>query len=390
MNYNFDTIIDRKALGALKWKNMPEGTIAMSVADMDFALAPEIIAAVTERVSLGESGYVGMSEDDFGAVINWCKLRNGVEIPREHLIATPGVLYAARTALYSLTEPGDKVIVQPPLHTPSITSASMLGRIPLLNKLIYENGTYKIDFDHLEACFKDGAKVLMMCVPNNPTGRVWTKEELLCVAELVNRYNAYLITDEIHRDIIWGGNHHISPSVLPELADRTVALFSTSKSFNMGAFHIGSAIIPNEEIRDKVVKRFYAHGHVCNRPALMCIAAQTAAYKYGNDWFTQMMNYVEGNFKLANEYLSDLPIHPNSPEGTFLMWADITELKFDAATLKDVMRNKWRVVCDPGSYYDSADYESYTGLEHHARLNRATPRPQLEEALSRIRRYFKQ
>lgn len=386
MSYDFDRIIDRKALGALKWKNMPEGTIAMSVADMDFALAPEIIAGVTEAVSRGESGYVGMSEDDFSAVIDWCKLRNGTEIPREHLIATPGVLYAARTALYTLTEPGDKVIVQTPLHTPSISSASMLGRIPMI---IYENGTYKIDFDHLESCFKDGAKVLMMCVPNNPTGRVWTKEELLCVAELVNRYNAYLITDEIHRDIIWGNNRHISPSELPELANRTVAVFSTSKSFNMGAFHIGSAIIPNEDIRNKVVKRFYAHGHVCDRPALMCMAAQTAAYKHGNAWFTEMMSYVKGNFELANEYLADLPIRPNKPEGTFLMWADITELGLNAAELRDVMRNKWKVVCDPGSYYDTADYEAYTGLEHHIRLNLATPRAQLEEALSRIRNYFR-
>lgn len=168
MNCDFDTLIDRKALRADKWKRMPEGTIAMSVADMDFKLMPEVIEAVKYAIELGESGYVGLSEDDYSAVIDWLRDRNGVDVPREHIIATPGVLYAARTAMYALTTPGDKIIVQPPLHTPSIATASMLDRVPMMNKLIYENGKYTMDFDHLEASFKDGARIFMMCAPTTP------------------------------------------------------------------------------------------------------------------------------------------------------------------------------------------------------------------------------
>ncbi len=299
------------------------------------------------------------------------------------------MLYAARTALHTLTAPGDKVIVQTPLHTPSITSASLLGRIPLENRLIYENGKYRIDYDNLEECFKSGAKVLMMCAPHNPTGRVWTKEELLRVGEIVKRYNGYIISDEIHSDIVWGENKHISPSQIPDISDRTVAVFSTSKTFNMGGFHIGTAIIPNAELREKIVKQFYSYGHVCDRPTVLCIAAQTAAYTYGEGWLSEMLAYVENNFKLTLEYLSGLPIEASHPEGTFLLWADITKLGLNADELKEVMFNKWKVVCDPGSYYDSKDYALYHGPEHHIRFNLALPRTQLEDALERIRKNLK-
>lgn len=389
MEYQFDQILDRRALYAEKWKGIDSDTIAMSIADMDFRLVPEVGEAIKKAVDEGEFGYVGLTEADYQAVIDWVKLRNGYEIPREHLVATPGVLYAARTALYILSQPGDKVIVQPPLHTPSIASASMLGRIPVMNWLHYENGRYTIDFADLENCFKQGAKVLMMCSPHNPTGRVWTKEELLQVAELLNRYDAFLVCDEIHRDILWNGNQHISPSQLPELAQRTISVFSTSKSFNMGGFHIGSAVIPNPELREKFVTRFYNHGHVCSRPSLLCARAQTAAYRQGGAWFEQMMDYVKGNFEIALTALKDTPIRAAQPEGTFLLWADISQMGLDAAGLRDVMYNKWKVVGDPGSYYDTTAYMTYTGPEHHVRLNLATSRAQVEEAMDRITKYFR-
>lgn len=388
MNELFDRILDRRALHAEKWKGIPEDTIAMSIADMDFPLVPEVAQAVKAAAEAGEFGYVELTEADYQAVINWVKLHHGYEIPRQHLIATPGVLYAARTALYVLTEPGDRVIVQPPLHTPSIASASMLGRVPVMNWLRYENGSYFIDFEDLENCFRSGAKVLMMCSPHNPTGRVWTREEWQQIARLLEHYDAFLICDEIHQDILWQGSRHISPAWLPELAGRTISVFSTSKSFNMGGFHIGSAVIPNDEIRQNVVARFYAHGHVCARPSLLCARAQTAAYTQGTAWFEQMLEYVKGNFDLALEVLKDTPIRAAMPEGTFLLWADISELGLNAEQLRDVMYHKWKVVADPGSYYDTTEYMTYTGPEHHIRLNLATSRAQVQEAMERIRSHF--
>ena len=387
MKYNFDEIRDRSSVG--KWE-MPSriGAIGMGVADMDFKLAPEIIEAVKECAELGEFGYSGMKEADYKAITDWLAYR-GKTVPREYIVPTPGVLYSARAAMYMLTKEGDKVIVQTPLHTPSIATAAMQGRIPLVNRLKYENGKYDMDFDDLERCFKEGARVLMMCAPNNPTGRVWTMDELKQIATLVKKYDAYIVCDEIHRDIIWEGYEHISPTELPELADRTVSVFSTSKTFNMGGFHIGSAIIPNPELRNRFKKQFYCWGHTCERPSTVEQVAQTAAYNRARDWYEEMMAYVDKNFDIALDYLSDLPIHASHPEGTFLLWTDVSAMKLCKNDLNKVMLNEWKVHCDSGVLYDTADYMNVNPIEHHVRINLATTHANVEEAFDRIRNYFK-
>lgn len=384
MNYDFDKVVNRD--GTLKWEDMSsKGVISMGVADMDFRLAPEIIDAIKRCADVGEFGYTKILDHDFDAIVNWLKYR-GKEVPVEYILPTPGVLYSARAAMYMLTQKGDKVIVQTPLHTPSIATAAMNGRIPLKNKLKYENGRYDIDFEDLEDCFKSGAKVLMMCAPNNPTGRVWTRDELNKVASLVVKYNAYIVCDEIHRDIIWERHEHISPTEIPEIADRTISVFSTSKTFNMGGFHVGSAIIPNPELREGLRKKLYTWGHSCIRPSTLCLAAQTAAYNNGRQWYEGMMSYVGKNFDLALDYLSGLPIHASRPEGTFLLWIDISELGLRTKRLYDVMMNEWKVYGDPGLLYDTSEYEGVDVLEHHVRINLATSRVTVEQAFDRIRK----
>ena len=388
MKYNFDEIRDRSATE--KWKETAgKGALAMGIADMDFAIAPEISDAIRDCADAGEFGYSIMSEADYTAITDWLRYRSGIEVPAEHILATPGVLYAARTSLYALTNPGDKVIVNTPLHTPSIATASMLEREALINRLVYRDGKYYIDFEHLEKCFKDGAKAMMLCAPNNPTGRVWTLDELRNIAFLVNKYNAYLITDEIHRDIVWEGYKHISPTELPEIKDRSVAVFSTSKTFNMGGFHIGSAIIPNQEIKERVRRRFYNYGHVCGRPSTLCIAAQTAAYTRARPWFEAMMKYVGENIDLALSGLEGLPIRAIRPEGTFLLWIDVSDLKMRTMDLYEVMEKEWLAVCDRGIMYDTPDFVGKNPIEHHLRMNLATPRANVEAAIERIRAYFK-
>ncbi|MBE6695586.1 MAG: aminotransferase class I/II-fold pyridoxal phosphate-dependent enzyme [Ruminococcaceae bacterium] len=387
MKYDFDEIRDRS--NTAKWARASAcGAIGMGIADMDFRLLPEVIDAVKACADEGEFGYTVMSGKDYDAVTDWLKYR-GYDVPREHIICTPGVLYTARTAMHALTQPGDKVIVSPPLHTPSIATASMLGREALVNKMILKDGEYFLDLDHLEKCFRDGARVLMMCAPNNPTGRVWTLDELKSVAELINKYDAYIVCDEIHRDIIWDGYRHISPTELPELAERTVSAFSTSKTFNMGGFHIGSAIIPNEELRKRVVDRFYSYGHPCARPSTLDRAAQTAAYSLGREWYEEMMQYVRKNIDLALDCLSDLPIHAKSPQGTFLLWIDVSEMNKTTLQLQEIMVNHWKVICDRGILYDTHEYIGKNPHEHHIRMNMATPRANVEEAFTRIRKYFK-
>ena len=387
MIYNFDEVRDRQIAG--KWAGPAQyGAIGMGVADMDFKLAPEIIEATKACAERGEFGYVEMTDNDFKAITDWLEYR-GKKVPKEYIVPTPGVLYSARAAMYMLTKEGDKVIVQTPLHTPSIGTAGMQGRIPMVNKLKYENGRYEIDFEDLERCFKEGARVLMMCAPNNPTGRVWTMAELKQIASLVNKYDAYIVSDEIHRDIIWQGHEHISPTELPEIADRTVAVFSTSKTFNMGGFHVGSAIIPNPELRERFRKQFYSWGHSCNRPSLLCLTAQTAAYTSAHKWYEEMMTYVDKNFDIALDCIKDLPIHATHPEGTFLLWADISEMGIHTKELHNVMLKEWKVFCDRGVMYDTYDFTSVDPIEHHVRINLATTHANVEEAFDRIRKYFK-
>lgn len=387
MVYNFDEAFDRRPTG-VKWLGADDETIVLTVADMDFPLMPEVGQAVKDAIDKRDFGYQIMGEHHYEAILNWIKKRTGEDVPREYLIDTPGVLYTMRSSMYALTEPGDKVVIQTPLHTPSIKSASMMGRIPMKNWLIYKDGRYTMDFDHLEKCFREGAKVLMMCAPNNPTGRVWTKEEMDTVAELANKYNVYVVADEIHRDILWDGNKHISPTSMPALKDRSVSVISTSKTFNMGGFHMGTAIIPNPEIRQKVKDMLYHFGYACGMPAIIDREAQHAAYVYGEQWYQQMLKYNEGNINLALEYLDGLPIFAHKPEGTFLLWVDVTALDVDSAGLKEYMK-KWKVFGDPGSYYDTKDYKDYKGKEHHMRINLATQRKNVEEAFDRIRKSFK-
>lgn len=386
--YDFDKPIDRRISGAVKWMDLPDGVIPMNIADMEFRLLPEVIQEMKKVAEYGDFGYIGMTQYDYQAVLDWISKRRGVQVPREYIIATPGVLYAARIALSVLTDVGDKVIVQTPLHTPSIATPCILDRIKLENKLIYNDGNYYIDFDNLEDLFRQGAKVLMMCAPHNPTGRVWTREELTRVGEIVAKYDGYIISDEIHSDIVWGDNVHVSPTQIPVIADRSIAVFSTSKTFNMGGFHIGTAIVPNAEIRDKMVKAFYNIGHVCDRPAVMCIKAQTSAYTKGEKWLNEMLSYVDANFDYTLKALANTPIRASHPQGTFLLWADISELNWDAEKLRQVIFNDWKVLPDPGSYYDTKDWATYTGSEHHIRLNLALPRPTLIEAMDRITKYF--
>lgn len=388
MKYHFDEMFDRKKTGA-KWMSARDGIIPMTVADMDFPLMPEVGQAIKETVDRRDFGYQTMQPHHYGAIQDWIRKRTGEEVPGEYLLDTPGVLYTMRCSMYALTEPGDKIVIQTPLHTPSIKSASMMGRIPLKNWLIYKDGHYTMDFDHLEKCFQEGAKVLMMCAPNNPTGRVWTQEEMDTVAELANRYDVYVIADEIHRDILWDGHRHISPTAMETLKDRSISVISTSKTFNMGGFHIGTAIIPNPRLREKVKEQLYIFGYACGMPTVLDREAQTAAYRYGEDWYQQMRSYVEKNIELALSCLDGLPVSAGKPEGTFLLWLDISELGLDNAGMWELMRNKWRVTGDPGSYYDTKDYATYTGLEHHIRLNLATQRVHVEEAFDRIRKSFR-
>ena len=390
--YDFDRLAERRGMGACKYAGVPENILPMTVADMEFMPPPEVTEAIVRRARTGNYGYTIMVDEDYDAVIDWVKKRHGVTIPREHLLPTCGVLNTMRCSMYALTGEGDKVVVILPLHTPSIRSASMQGRVACESRLKQdEEGNYTFDFEDLEKHFRAGAKVLMMCSPHNPTGRVWRREELETLAELVKRYGVTVIADEIHRDLVYpaapseAGHRHIPLASLPGMEARVITVFSPSKTFNLGGCHIGSAVIADPEIREKVRAKLYEFGHECGRPPLFSLVAQTAAYRTGETYLDEMLRYLSGNIDLAEEYFDGLPIRFRRPEASFLLWVECGALRLDTAQLAEFLAGAG-ISADPGHYYDTWKIRGYQGLQHHFRLAIGMPRRLLEPALDRLRR----
>lgn len=384
--YDFDTIKNRRPFNACKFISIGENVTPMSIADMDFAVPPEITEALHKRVDGANYGYTIMGDEDYQAIIDWSFKRHGVRIPREHLIATPGVLNTMRCSMYALTQTGDKVLVVLPLHTPSIRSAAMMGRVKCESRLLEdEKGFYTFDFADIEKHFSEGVRVLMLCSPHNPTGRVWRREELEKLAELIKKYNVYAVVDEIHRDLVFPGHRHTVLGTLPGMEERTVTAFSASKTFNLGGCHIGSAVIADPDLREKVKRSLYEFGHECGRPPLFSLTAQTAAYQKGEPYLEELLVYLQKNIELTVEYLSGLPVKVNPPEASFLVWVDCRNLGLDTAGFAALLADAG-ITADPGHYYDMWEIKSYTGPQHHFRLSVAMPRQQLESALAALRK----
>ena len=389
-SYNFDEIIDRRGTGAMKWDDLPTHIygplIPMAMADMDFRLPEEILDAFRKRIDHGIFGYVSMREEDYAAIEHWMDVMHGQKVPRQWLLPGPGVVPTMRAAQYVLTKPGDKIVVQPPVHTPFFVTASRFDRelvtVPLLRD---ENNHYTMNYEGLEKAFADGAKIMLLCSPQNPMGRVWSREECERLSELCIRYNVFLVSDEIHRDILMPGVKYTYFTDIPGMAERTVEVFSPSKTFNMGGFHISTAVVANEDLRKAMHARLKDLGFTCERSTIMSITAQTAAYTHGEGWVRELCQYLSDNFDLALDILKDTPLKVFKPEGTYMLWTDCSALNMNTAELKPFIAREAHVYPELGSIFDSIDYASYTGLQTHMRLNVGMPRAMLEEALTNLR-----
>jgi cystathionine beta-lyase len=213
-------------------------------------------------------------------------------------------------------------------------------------------------------------------------------DELQKIAELVKAYDVKVISDEIHRDLIFPGNTHIPLATLPGMEERVITVFSPSKTFNLGGCHIGSAVIANDELREKVRAKLYEFGHECGRPPVFSLAAQTAAYQNGEAYLEELLQYLAGNIDLAEEILADTPVRFRRPEASFLLWVDCRELDLDTARLNELFARA-NITADPGHYYDMYQIAGYQGKQHHFRLAVAMPRKVLEAALLSLRRELK-
>ena len=381
MKYDFDTIISRRGTNSYKWDSLPadKDILPLWVADMDFRTAPAITEALTRRVAHGIFGYVRVPDEYYTAVTRWFERRHHWAFRKEWMLYTSGVVPAVSAVIKALTEPGDGVVVQTPVYNCFFSSIRNNGCRVVTNPLIYEDGTYHIDFDDLERKVKEpGVKLLLLCNPHNPAGRVWTREELCRIGEICQRNNVTVLSDEIHCELVFSGYTYIPyASVSEEHLWNSVTCVSPSKSFNIAGLQIASIIARDEAVHQRIDRAININ-EVCDVNSF-AVDALEAAYNGGEDWLEELKLYLYGNYETVRDMLGErLPQLRVLPlEGTYLVWIDCSALGLSSAEIVRLLEEEGRVMVNGGEMYGESE-----GC--FIRLNIACPRKLLLEGVERI------
>ena len=385
MKYNFDEIIPRRGTNSYKWDSAGDADVLpMWVADMDFRTAPPVVEALRKRVEHGIFGYVRVPDAYYAAVTNWFARRHDWQIEKEWIIYTTGVVPALSAVIKALTAPGDKVMVQTPVYNCFFSSIRNNGCGMIANPLIYRNGTYQIDFADLEQKAADpSVKVLLLCNPHNPAGRVWTKQELTRIGDICIRNNVWVVADEIHCELVFPGHTYIPfASISQEFLMHSVTCTSPSKAFNLAGLQIANIISADTDIRTKIDKAININEDCDVNP--FGVEALMAAYNDGEEWLEELKQYLFANYNYLRvyfeEYLPEFPVA--TLEGTYLVWADCSVLNQSSDETVKTLLEKEKLWVNEGSLYGEAG-------EGFIRINIACPRQQLIEGLNRLRRALK-
>lgn len=381
MTYDFDNIVGRRGTNSYKWDSSPNANILpMWVADMDFPTALPIIGALKRRVEHGIFGYVRVPDAYYEAVIHWFKNRHQWEMQKEWIIYTSGVVPAISAIIKAITNPGDKILVQTPVYNCFFSSIRNNKCQLVCNELIYENATYHIDFTDLEEKAADpSVKVLLLCNPHNPVGRVWSETELSQIGEICMRHNVFVIADEIHCELVYPGSCYTPfASISNEFLMHSATCTSPSKAFNLAGLQIANITIADEDIRNKVDKAINDN-EVCDVNPFG-VDALIAAYSEGISWLDELIPYLKENYDYLSAYFAkNLPRFPVTKlEGTYLVWIDCAVIgKPSSEIAKDLLEqnNLW---LNDGIMYGK-------GGEKFLRLNIACPRAILKEGLKRLK-----
>lgn len=384
MNYDFDTVTDRKNTNAIKYalakkRGKPEDAVSLWVADMDFPTAPCIQKAVAEKAAHGIWGYSRPDNRYYDALKKWYKERHNFEVQNEWVVNTPGVCFALATAVKAFTKEGESVLIQKPVYYPFFNIINSLQRKVVNSSLILKNNHYEIDFDDFERkIVQENVKMFILCSPHNPGGRVWTKQELQKISEICLAHNVLVVSDEIHSDITFGSNVHTVYGSLSEQAlKNSIICTAPSKSFNLAGLQFSNIFIADEKLKKAFSKELDKTGY--DEPSVFGIVAATAAYSEGADWFDSVKSYIWENILFAKKYIEEnaSQIKVLVPEGTYLLWLDFSNTGLSDSEINDRVLNKAKVWLDSGSMFGKEG-------EKFQRINCATPRIILEDALKRI------
>ena len=379
-HFDFDTPVDRRGSGSYKWDSASQqDVIPLWVADMDFPTAPVIIDALRRRVDHGVFGYVKVSDDYYDALISWNRHRHGWTINRDMVIYTSGVVPAVSAIIKALTRLGDGVIVNTPAYNCFFSSIRnnrcTIVENPLIRVDSGDSFTYRIDLDSLEeACADPANKVMILCNPHNPTGRIWTRGELEEIAGICHRHGVTVISDEIHCELTLPGREYTPYATVDPDA---VICCSPSKAFNIAGLQIANIVAPSEPVR-AVIDRAINDNEVCDVNPFG-VTALIAAYNHGAPWLDELRDYISGNYAMLLDFFTtELPsLKVCSLESTYLAWVDITALGISSEKLEEHVLETERVWINAGSMY---------GSEGYIRINMACPRSRLLEGLRRLKR----
>ena len=385
MKYNFDQIIDRRGSGALKYDALEQWygnseLLPMWVADMDFATPDFIVDAIKERLEHPIFGYTIEPERYRDAIITWIASHHGWAVKREWICYIPGIVKGIAMAINALLKAGDKIIIQPPVYHPFRNVAAHNGFEIVENPLLVDsNGSYSIDFDHLERVADKNCRLLILANPHNPIGILWQRETLIRLADFCHSRGIIVISDEIHSDMaLWGKRHIPFASVSDKAAQCSISFGAPSKTFNIAGIVTSYAIVPNDKLRNKFFG--WMEGNELNHPDIFAPIATIAAFENGEPWRREMIEYIEGNIEFTIEYCKQhIPqIVAVRPEASFLVWLDCRGLGLTHDKIVELFTQKAALALNDGAIFG-------TQGEGFMRLNVGTPREVLQTALERLK-----
>ena len=383
-NLDFDTVIDRTHTNSLKYdfavqRGKPKDVLPLWVADMDFQVSSYIQEALAGSVAHGIFGYSEAAGSYFEAVAGWMGRHYGWNVEEPWLVKTPGIVFALAQAVRAFTEPGDAVLLQQPVYYPFSEVIRDNDRVIVSNDLILgDDNRYHIDLaDFEKQIVEHDVKLFLLCNPHNPSGRVFTKEELTAMGDICVKHGVTVVSDEIHNDFVFRGEHTVFASIKKEFEDICVVCTSPSKTFNLASMMISNIFVPNKELRQKFQHQVDAAG-ISQLGVLGLVATQTA-YEKGDEWYENMLKYVWENIAYVKKYVKDnMPgVNVIDGEGTYLLWLDFRGTGIDADELDR------RIIYDAKLWLDSGKIFGKTGTGFQ-RINVAAPRKTIEECMKRI------
>lgn len=385
MKYNFDKIIERRGSHSVKWDWGKEDILPMWVADMDFQTAPEVIQAISEKVSHGIFGYGTIPKNFHDSVIDWWETNHNFRIEKDWLLPATGVLPSISAIIRTFVRPDEKIILQPPVYNHFFSILENYGCSIVCNDLKYEAGNYTIDFDDLEKKASDPkTKLLLLCNPHNPVGKVWTREDLEKIAEICSRNKVMVVSDEIHSDLIFNDRKHIPfVSVARDYDLQSVTCSSPCKTFNFSGMPVSYLISRNKAILEQTFKTLELQENCYPNPIAM--EALMVAYTKGYEWMHELKNYLYENFILLENFCSEeLPEIKVIPlEATYLVWLDCRAFGITSDELSKILLMKGKVWLNSGTMYGKSG-------EGFLRINIGCPRAVLKEGLERLKKALKE